>query len=141
VSAIARKAGVDRSFFYRSQHKDLLAQIHAAETEPSPSAGAGPVVSRASLKADLANNQERCARLAARVQQLEKRLSRALGDQTWRESGLGAPDDIEDLKQRIILLEEDKAALTLQLEERTEDLEAARATNRELMARLNRSAP
>ncbi|MEV5755086.1 DUF6262 family protein [Actinoallomurus sp. NPDC052308] len=105
VSAIARKAGIDRSFFYRSQHKDLLAQIHTAGAEPPIRAGVGPTVTRASLKADLANCQERCARLAARVQQLEKRLSRALGEQTWREAGLGAPDDIENLKQKIIILD------------------------------------
>ena len=34
VSAIARMAGVDRSFLYR--HKDLLAQIHTAEMTPPP---------------------------------------------------------------------------------------------------------
>ncbi|MFD7019134.1 hypothetical protein [Streptomyces sp. NPDC059928] len=78
------------------------------------------------------------ARLATRVQQLEKRLSLALGEQTWRETGLGAPDDVEELKQRIILLEQEKATLSLQLDERTQDLEAARAANRELMAQLNR---
>jgi hypothetical protein len=138
VSSIARAAGVDRSFFYRSQHRDLLTQLHAAEAEPPHSPETGPGVSRSSLKADLANSQERCTRLATRVQQLEKRLSLALGEQTWRETGLGAPDDVEELKQRIILLEQEKAALSLQLDERTQDLEAARAANRELMAQLNR---
>lgn len=52
VSGIARQAGVDRAFLYR--HKDLLAQVHAAGAEP-PGDDAGPVVSRASLQADLAN--------------------------------------------------------------------------------------
>ncbi|MCI2421102.1 hypothetical protein MOQ72_27030 [Saccharopolyspora sp. K220] len=119
---------MDRSFLYRKQHKDLLAQIHAAEAEPPARPGAGPAVSRTSLKTDLANCQERCARLATQVQQLKKRLSRSLGEQVWRESGLGGPDDIE----------EDKAALTLQLKERDDDLDAARAANRELLAQLNR---
>lgn len=118
---------MDRSFFYRKQHTDLLAQIHAAETEPPARPGTGPAVSRTSLKTDLANCQERCARLAAQVQHLGKRLSRSLGEQVWRESGLGAPDDIERLKQQITALEEDKAALTLQLQECGEDLDAARA--------------
>jgi hypothetical protein len=36
--------------------------------------------------------------MAARIQQLEKRLSEILGEQAWRQSGLGAPDDIEQLK-------------------------------------------
>jgi len=43
--------------------------------------------------------------MAARTQQLETRLSELLGEQAWRESGLGAPDDIEQLKQRIVFLD------------------------------------
>jgi len=50
VSGIARQAGVDRAFLYR--HKDLLAQVHAAGAEPCGD-DVGPVVSRASLQADL----------------------------------------------------------------------------------------
>ena len=41
---------------------------------------------------------ERSARLAARVRQLEHRLSEALGEQAWRESGLGQPDEISQLR-------------------------------------------
>ncbi len=98
VTGIARAAGVDRTFLYR--HRDLLEQIHAAEAQPRNAAGVGPAVSRASLQADLLNAQQRAARMAARVQQLEKRLSEALGEQAWRASGLGAPDDVDALKQR-----------------------------------------
>jgi hypothetical protein len=72
---------------------------------------------------------------------LEKRLSEALGEQTWRESGLGAPTDIDALNQTITHLEQQAIDLRLQVEERDEDLAAARATNRELMARLNTSHP
>src|SRR5947209_8849016 len=67
VSAIARRADVDRTFFYR--HRDLLAQLHAREAQPPNAPGVGPAVSRASLQADLANAQERCGRMAQRVQQ------------------------------------------------------------------------
>jgi hypothetical protein len=74
--------------------------------------------------------------MAARVQQLEKRLSEALGEQAWRASGLGAPDDIHALNQRIVTLEQ-VVDLRLQLEERDDELAAARAANRELMTRLN----
>ncbi|MGA9309421.1 MAG: hypothetical protein WBV74_03510, partial [Pseudonocardiaceae bacterium] len=81
--------------------------------------------------------QERASRLAGRVQQLERRLSEALGQQAWREAGLGVPDDIDYLKQQIIMLEQQTVDLRLQLEERTQELHAARATNREFMARLN----
>lgn len=135
VSGIAHRAGVDRSFLYR--HRDLLEQIHAHEAQPPNLPGIGPAVTRASLHTDLLNAQQRCTRLATRVHHLEKRLSEALGDQVWRESGLGAPDDIDQLKQQIIALEQQAVDLQLQMEERTDELAAARAANRELMTRLN----
>jgi len=99
VSGIARAAGVDRTFLYR--HRDLLAQVHALETAPPVTNGTGPTVTRASLQADLLAAQERTLRLAARVQQLERRLSEALGEQAWRESGLGAPADIDALNHKL----------------------------------------
>jgi Family of unknown function (DUF6262) len=139
VAGIARAAGVDRTFFYR--HRDLLAQLHALEAAP-PAAGSsnGPAVSRASLQTDLLAAGERAARLHSRVRQLEKRLSDSLGEQAWRESGLGTPADIDALNQKIIYLEQQAIDLRLQLEEQGEDLAAARATNRELMAQLNTTA-
>ena len=137
VSGIARRAGVDRTFLYR--HRDLLEHIHAAEAQPRNDAGVGPTVSRASLQADLLAAQQRCTRMATRNRQLETRLSELLGEQAWRESGLGAPDDIEQLKQRIVFLEQQVVDLRLQLEERDQELQAARAANRELMTRLNAS--
>jgi hypothetical protein len=139
VSGIARAAGVDRTFFYR--HRDLLAQLHALETTPpAPGDGNGPGVSRASLQTDLLAAGERAARLHSRVQQLEKRLSEALGEQAWRESGLGTPADIDALNQKIIHLEQQATDLRLQLEEQGEELAAARATNRELMTQLNHAS-
>ncbi|MGW0884588.1 hypothetical protein [Streptomyces sp. NPDC002671] len=52
VTAIARRAGVDRTFLYR--HRDLLGQAHAQAAEPATfPGGRGPAVSRASLQADL----------------------------------------------------------------------------------------
>jgi len=139
VARIARAAGVDRTFFYR--HRDLLAQLHALEAAP-PAAGSsnGPGVSRASLQTDLLAAGERAARLHSRVRQLEKRLSETLGEQAWRETGLGTPADIDALNQKIIYLEQQAIDLRLQLEEQGEDLAAARATNRELMAQLNTTA-
>jgi chromosome segregation ATPase len=136
VSAIARAAAVDRSFLYR--HRDLLSKIHALEASP-PAAGerAGPAVTRASLQADLIAAHERALRLITRVRQLERRLSDVLGEQAWRESGLGTPADIGALNQKITQLEQQAIDLQLQLEQRDEDLTAARAANRELMAQLN----
>ena len=139
VAGIARAATVDRAFLYR--HRDLLSKIHALQTAPPPAGGtAGPAVTSASLQADLLAAHERSIRLAARIRQLEKRLSGTLGEQAWRESGLGAPADIDALSQKITHLEQQAIDLRLQLEERDQDLTAARAANRELMAQLNVTA-
>ena len=135
AAAIARAAAVDRTFLYR--HPDLVEKIHALQADPVTDEHTGPAVTRASLQADLLAAHERTARLDARIQQLEKRLSQALGEQTWRESGLGAPGDIDTLHQRISQLEQRNVDLQQQLDERDEDLAAARAANRELMATLN----
>ena len=137
VTDIAQRAGVDRSFLYR--HRDLLAQIHARETQTPDRSAASSSVSRSSLQADLLNAQHRSVRLTAHVHQLEQRLSEALGEQVWRESGLGAPDDIDQLGRRITFLEQQGVDLRLQLQERGEDLDAARAANRDLMTQLNRA--
>lgn len=135
VAGIARTAAVDRAFLYR--HRDLLEKIHALEAAPPAAGTAGPAVTCASLQADLLAAHERSVRLTARVRQLEKRLSEALGEQAWRESGLGTPADIDALSQKVTHLEQQAIALRLQLEERDQDLTAARAANRELMAQLN----
>lgn len=137
VTAIARHAGVDRTFLYR--HRDLLAHIHAQAAEPATTPGGhGPAVSRASLKADLAAADARTARLASQVRRLEQRLSEVLGDQVWHESGIGGPEDTEQLQARITTLEQQLIDLELKLQERDDDLAAARAANRELMTQLNR---
>lgn len=138
VSAIAVRAGVDRTFLYR--HRDLLERVHAAEAQPRDTAHTGgPTVTRASLQADLLAAQQRCARIAARTRQLQTRLSELLGEQAWRASGLGAPTDIEQLQQRIVFLEQQAVDLRLQLDERDQELAAARGANRELITRLNGS--
>ena len=136
ASGIARAAGVDRSFLYR--HRDLLEKIHALEATPPPTGDTpGPTVTRASLQADLLAAGERTQRLNSRIRQLEKRLSEALGEKTWQESGLGSAPDIDALHQTINHLEQQVIDLRLQLDERDQDLAAARAANRELIAQLN----
>ena len=136
VSAIARAAGVDRSFLYR--HRDLLTKIHALETVPAAGGQAsGPGVTRASLQADLAAAHERALRLTGRIRQLEHRLSEALGEQAWHDSVLSTPADPGRLAQENSQLQQQVIDLRLQLEERAQDLAAARSANRELMAQLN----
>ena len=51
------------------------------------------------------------------MQQLERNLSELMGEQTWRNSGLGAPEDIDQLHQLITSLEAEVADLRIQLEE------------------------
>jgi chromosome segregation ATPase len=137
LSAVARAAGVHRTFLYR--HPELLDRVRAAEattTRPSDDPGE---VSKASLLADLGNARARATRQEARIRQLERRLTELLGEQAWTETGLGAPDDIEQLRRQVRTLEERVSELTAELDERTQDLDAARATNRELMTRVNTS--
>jgi hypothetical protein len=136
VSSIARAAAVNRTFLYR--HRDLLGKIHALQATPSPAGQALPAaVTRASLQADLLAAHERAGRLAARIRHLEHRLSQALGQQAWRESGFGQPDDTGELRQQITQLTDDNQQLRAGLAVRDQDLAAARAANREFMPRLN----
>jgi hypothetical protein len=60
--------------------------------------------------------------LAARVRQLETRLSQLLGEQVWHASGLGAPADIGKLQRKLTRLEQAQFDLIAQLDERTEEL-------------------
>ena len=139
VSGIARAAGVDRSLPLPAPRPARARSTPSKPPRP-PRQAAGPAVTRASLQADLLAAHERATRLGARIRQLEKRLSEALGEQAWRESGLGTPADIDALNQKITHLEQQAVDLRLQLEERDQDLAAARAANRELMAQLNTAA-
>ena len=138
VAAVARAAGVDRSFL--SRHHALRAQIlqRVAQAPPDASLPRISQVSRQSLLADLANLRAHNQRLRQQVSKLARRLSEVLGEEVFRASGLGGPDQTEMLRRRVGELEQTTADLRQQLAERTEELDAARATNRELMAEVNR---
>ncbi|MGK4909495.1 hypothetical protein [Streptomyces albus] len=138
ISSVARAARVHRSFIHR--HNDLHAAVlaHAARAADT---GNDATVSRTSLQAELANATERSRRQAAYITELEDRLSEALGEAVWRETGLGAPADLDTLHRQITSLQQEVTELRRQLTERTEELEAARAASRELMAQLNRPKP
>jgi hypothetical protein len=69
--------------------------------------------------------------------QLERRLSEHLGQQTYREAGLGPPPDIDTLHRRVDELLQHNIALQLRLDERDGELTAARAANRERMIKVN----
>jgi chromosome segregation ATPase len=87
---------------------------------------------------DLAGNaRAHNTRLLQHIHALETRLSESLGETVFRESGLGAPDDIHSLQQTLADREQQLLELRRQLEERDDELAAARAANRELMTQLN----
>lgn len=135
VSSIARAARVHRSFIHR--HPDLHAAVIAAAAVPAEPAGDSSAVSVASLRADLLNIRAHNTRLQQRIRALENRLSESLGEAVFRDSGLGAPDDIRSLQQALSDREQQLLELRRQLEERGDELAAARAANRELMTQLN----
>ena len=136
ISAVAARARVHRSFIHR--HPDLRAAVIAAADDPAASgpAGAG-AVSRRSLLADNANLRERNHRLEHHARGLEQRLSELLGTQISQRTGLGAPDDAAALREQADSLRQQILDLRKTLDERDEELAAAREANRRLMAELN----
>lgn len=136
VSSVATAARVHRSFIHR--HPDLHATVLAAQQAPLPTARSSTAVSPASLRAEVANLQAQNIRLARHISKLETRLSEALGVAVYQVSGIGVPDDTATLQHRVGELEQHLLDLREQLAERTDDLAAARAANRELMNELNR---
>ena len=138
VSAVARAAGVDRSFLYR--HHDLRARIHARAAVPGTSP-ASTTASRQSLLADLANLKEHNQRLRRQNTSLTTRLSEVLGQEAFHASGIGRADDAGQLRARVGELEQQLLDLRQELDERTDELDAARAANRDLMTLANRIPP
>jgi chromosome segregation ATPase len=137
ISSVARAARVHRSFIHR--HPELHAAIQDAQQRPhGPST---PTVSTASLHTDLANLHAQNRRLLQQVRQLERRLSEALGNKAYEASGIGAPDKTAILEHRCVELEQRLLDLTGQLDERTDELQAARNANRALMTTINRTQP
>jgi transposase-like protein len=137
VSSVARKAGVDRSFLYR--HHDLRAQVHVRSAAPaaSPASTAASKQSLLADLADLANLREQNQRLRRQNTDLTARLPEVLGEEAFRASGIGRTDDIGALRTRVSQLEQQVLDLRQELEERTGDLDAARAANCGLISLAN----
>jgi hypothetical protein len=113
------------------------AGLVAAAAVPAGPATSNSAVSIASLRADLLNTRAHNTRLQQQIRTLEARLSGSIGEAVFRDSGLGAPDDIRNLQQALTDREQQLLQLRGQLEERGDELAAARAANRELMTQLN----
>ena len=100
-------------------------------------------VSGASLRAELENARAQNQRLTRQLRALERRLSQAEGahlvaDELLPEGALGEIAD-RQLADRATELDRQLFEAREQLRETTEELEAARAINRELMQQANRA--
>jgi hypothetical protein len=95
-------------------------------------------VTTATLRADLANQRAQNQRLARHVSSLERRLSEMLSEQVYRASGIGAPDHTADVERHAAALSQRLLDLQHELDDRTDELAAARAANRELMMEFDR---
>lgn len=137
ISAVAAQARLHRSFIHR--HSDLHAAVldaaSRALTAPSP---ASTAISHRSVLAENANLRAQNHRQAQHIRDLEDRLSDLIGQQAFERGGLGAPTNAAALQAEIDKQRQTVLDLTRALEERDEELAAARETNRRLMAELNR---
>ncbi len=137
VSAVAGRAKVHRSFIHR--HPDLHAAVLKAAasttTDPSP---ASTAISHRSVLAENANLHEQNRRLAQQISDLEDRLSELLGQQAFGRSGLGAPSGTAAVQAELEAERQTVLDMRRALEERDEELAAARETNRRLMNQINR---
>ena len=147
VASIARRAGVGRKFIY--DHPDLRADIELKVAQ-STSRQAGELVAAgrvtgASLRAELENARAQNHRLTKQLGALERRLSQAEGahlvaDELLLDGALAELADRE-LARRVADLDQQLFEAKEELRRVSEELEAARAINRELMQRANHPPP
>ncbi len=139
ISAVAARARVHRSFIHR--HPALRARVCAAADDPGLPGGSDDPsarTSRRSLEADNLNLADTNRRLSQRIADLEHRLSELLGEQAFARTGLGAARDHSALQNQIGQLEHQLRETGRRLEERDEELAAAREAHRRLMTATNR---
>lgn len=138
LSSVARHARVHRSFLHR--HPDLRADVlEAADNPPTKlrTANGGP--SKRSLEAENLNLRDTNQRLRRHVSDLEERLSELLGEQVATRSGLGVDICHTQLERQVETLKQTVADLRGTLTDREDELDAARQTNRQLLATLNKT--
>ncbi len=147
IAGIARVAGVGRKFIY--EHPDLKAaiELNAAQATDRQASDmiAAARVTGASLRADLENVRAQNHRLTKQVRALENWLSRTEGARLLADSIL--PDNTlaeladRQLAQRNAELDQQLFETKEPLRRTVEELDAARAINRELMQHANRPVP
>lgn len=144
IAGIARAAGVGRKFIY--DHPDLKADIELRATQATNrqanDIASAARVTGASLRAELENSRAQNHRLAKQTRALENRLSKAEGARLVADELL--PDSVvaelgdQQLARRVAELDRRLFEAREDLRHRTEELEAARTINRELMQQANR---
>lgn len=150
--AVARRAGVSVSLLYAD--RDLLARIadardrqRQAGAERAARLPTRSLVTEASLRTDLANAKEQNRHLSEELVVLRDRLARELGADADHFRGRPTNPALDMLEERAAELETDNARLRQQVgqleadtSELTDNLDAAREMNRELMNEVNRRA-
>ena len=148
--AVARRAGVSVSLLYADT--ELASRIATARDRQRQAGGerawrlpTRSLVTEQSLRVELANAKERARRLAEELTVLRERLGHQLGAGADVARGEAYEPLLEQLEQRATELEGDNhrqcqhiSQLESELRELAENLDAARAMNRELMNELNR---
>jgi chromosome segregation ATPase len=151
--AVARRAGVSVSLLYADP--ELAGRI-AAVRDRQQQAGrqrawhvpARSLVTEQSLRAELTNTKEQVRQLTEDVALLRERLAHQLGVDAEIARGWDVHPLLTQLERRAAELEADNHRLrrqVVQLDEAvrdlTDNLEAARTMNRDLMNELNRDTP
>jgi hypothetical protein len=140
LAVVARKAAVSRRFIY--DHPELRAQAERRAGEiadrQASRVSASMRVTTASLRADLENARARSNRLETELSALKRRLGELLGHEVMAADAGLATEDSASTGTRVAELEQALFESQDSLARRTEELEAARQINRELMERLNR---
>ncbi len=147
IAGIARQAGVGRKFIY--DHPDLRAgiELKAAQSTSRQASDivASARVTGASLRAELENARAQNHRLSRQIKALETRLSKAEGARLVADELL--PEDVvaqladQQLTARVAELDQQLFEARERLRHTAEELEAARAINRELMQQANLLRP
>lgn len=149
--AVARRAGVSVSLLYAdrelaSRVSEARSRQRAVGAERCRRLPTRSLASEQSLRADLANANDRARRLNDELVVLREQLSRLLGAQSDVASGHSTSPLLERLEEQVRRLEADNSRLRDEVHEleaarreSNDTLEAARAVNRELMAEINRS--
>lgn len=140
VAHVARQAAVSRRFIY--DHPELRADIERRSAEIADrfitTVAASARVTGASLRADLEIAKALNARLRGEIAALQRRLGETVAQEVRSEMvGQGIFDPATSPTRADEEHQQELENLRRELTRRTDELDAARQINRELMAKLN----